>query len=79
VLDGVPLTWTPLGVYQPYGNGTVVNYGKGSAASVISSPNFPEKYQQGMASATLLGSYTVSIRRPMWRKVRWKGRIAWIC
>lgn len=64
VLDGLPLTWTPLGVYHPYGNGTVVNYGKGSALSVISSPNFPDEYQQGFASATLLGTYCVSISKP---------------
>ena len=61
VLDGLPLTWTPLGVYQSYGNGTVVNYGKGSALSLVSSPNFPDRYQQGVVSAALLGSYTVSI------------------
>ncbi|MEY2600264.1 MAG: hypothetical protein RLZZ142_2523, partial [Verrucomicrobiota bacterium] len=61
VLDGLVQTWTPLGVYHPYGTGTVVNYGKGSAASVVSSPNFPDKYQQGVVSAALLGSYTVSI------------------
>jgi azurin/glucose/arabinose dehydrogenase len=64
VLDGLPQTWTPLGVVQPYGNGTVVNYGKGSALCVVSSPNFPEKYQQGVVSATLLGSYCVSISAP---------------
>lgn len=64
VIDGLPLTWTPLGVYHPYGNGTVVNYGKGSALSVISSPNFPDAYQQGVASATLLGTYCVSISKP---------------
>jgi azurin/glucose/arabinose dehydrogenase len=61
VLDALPQTWTPLGVAHPYGNGTVVNYGKGSALCVVSSPNFPEKYQQGVVSATLLGSYCVSI------------------
>jgi azurin len=61
LLDGLPQTWTPLGVVHPYGNGTVLNYGKGSALSVVSSPNFPEKYQQGVVSATLLGSYCVSI------------------
>ena len=63
VLDGLPLTWTPLGAYHPYGHGTVVNYGKGSALSVISSPNFPAEYQQGVASATLLGSYFVSLSK----------------
>ena len=63
VLDGLPQTWTPLGVYHPYGNGTVLNYAKGSALSVISSPNFPDDFQQGIASATLLGRYTVSISK----------------
>ena len=63
VLEGMPLTWTPLGAYHPYGNGTVLNYNKGSALSVISSPNFPDEYQQGFASATLLGSYFVSISK----------------
>ena len=61
VLEALPLTWTPLGVYHPYGNGTVLNYAKGSALSVISSPNFPDALQQGVASATLLGSYGVSL------------------
>ncbi len=61
VLEGVPLTWTPLGVYHPYGNATVLNYAKGSALSVISSPNFPDALQQGIASASLLGSYIVSL------------------
>ena len=61
VLEGVPLTWTPLGVYHPYGNATVLNYAKGSALSVISSPNFPDTLQQGIASASLLGSYIVSL------------------
>ncbi len=64
VLDGLAQSWTPLGVYQMYGNGTVVNYGKGSALSVISSPNFPDDYQQGVASATLLGTYCVSLSKP---------------
>lgn len=61
VLEGVPLTWTPLGVYHPYGHATVLNYAKGSALSVISSPNFPDALQQGVASASLLGSYIVSL------------------
>jgi glucose/arabinose dehydrogenase/azurin len=61
VLEGVPLTWTPLGVYHPYGHATVLNYAKGSALSVISSPNFPDALQQGIASASLLGSYIVSL------------------
>ncbi len=61
VLDGLPQTWTPLGVAHPYGNGTVVNYAKGSSLSIVSSPNFPERYQQGVVSSSLLGSYIVSM------------------
>jgi len=61
LLDGLGLTWTPLGVYHPYGNATVLNYAKGSGLSVISSPNFPAELQQGFATAALLGSYTVSL------------------
>jgi azurin len=61
VLEGVPLTWTPLGVYHPYAHANVLNYAKGSALSVISSPNFPDAFQQGIASASLLGSYIVSL------------------
>ncbi len=63
LLDGLALTWTPTGVHHPYGNGTVLNYAKGSALSVISSPNFPDELQQGYATAALLGSYTVSLSR----------------
>lgn len=61
VLDSVPLTWTPLGVYHPYAHASVLNYAKGSALSVISSPNFPASFQQGVATAALLGSYAVSL------------------
>jgi glucose/arabinose dehydrogenase/azurin len=64
LLDGIAQTWTPLGVYHSYGNATVVNYAKGSAMSVISSPNFPVHYQQGVVSASLLGSYNVTISAP---------------
>ena len=46
VLDGLALKWTSLGLYHPYGNGMFVNYGKGSAAAIVSSPNLPERYQQ---------------------------------
>jgi glucose/arabinose dehydrogenase/azurin len=63
VLDALPLTWTPLGVYHPFAYAKVVGYGKGSAAASISSPNFPDEYQQGMASASLLGNYTVSLTK----------------
>ena len=61
VLEALPQTWLPLGAYHPYGNGTVLNYAKGSALAVISSPNFPEEFQQGVASASVLGNYIVSL------------------
>jgi uncharacterized cupredoxin-like copper-binding protein len=61
VLDGLALTWTPMGVYHPFAYARTVGYGKGSAAASVSSPNFPEEYQQGMASAALLGSHVVSL------------------
>lgn len=63
VLDGSALTWTPMGVYHPFSYAQVLGYGKGSAAMSISSPNFPDEYQQGMASAALLGSFAVSISK----------------
>ena len=63
VLDGLALTWTPLGVYHPFSYAKVVGYGKGSAAASISSPAFPAEYQQGMASAALLGSHAVSLTK----------------
>jgi azurin len=68
VLDALPLTWTPLGIYHPYGHSTVLDYNKGCALEVISSPNFPPEYQQGFASATLLGSYFVSLSRSSYDK-----------
>lgn len=63
VLDALALTWTPLGIYHPFAYAKTLGYGKGSAAASISSPNFPAEYQQGMASAALLGSHAVSITR----------------
>ena len=63
VLDGLLLTWTPLGIYHPFGYAKVLGYDKGSAAASISSPNFPDDYQQGMASAALLGSHAVSLTK----------------
>jgi uncharacterized cupredoxin-like copper-binding protein len=63
VLDTLALTWTPLGIYHPFAYAKTVGYGKGSAAASISSPNFPAEYQQGMASAALLGSHAVSLTR----------------
>ncbi len=63
VLDGLQLTWTPLGAYHKFAHAKVLGYGKGSGAASISSPNFPDAYQHGMASATLLGRYFVAISR----------------
>ena len=63
VVDGLPLTWTPLGVYHPFAYASVVGYGKGSAAASIGSPNFPDEYQQGMASAACVGPYAVSLTK----------------
>ncbi|MEI6715954.1 MAG: PVC-type heme-binding CxxCH protein [Verrucomicrobiota bacterium] len=63
VQDSLLLTWTPLGAYHPFGYGKVLGYGKGSGAQSISSPNFPDAYQHGMASATLLGRYFVAISK----------------
>ncbi len=63
VLDGLPLTWTPLGIYQPYAYGKLLDYGKGSGAACISSPNFPDEYQQGIANGVLLGPYVVTLTR----------------
>jgi glucose/arabinose dehydrogenase/azurin len=62
-LDELQNTWTPLGVAHPYGDGTVLNYGKGSGAAIVSSPNFPDDAQQGFVSATLLGNYFVALSR----------------
>ncbi len=77
VLDGLPLTWTPMGIYHPFAYAQTVGYGKGSAAASISSPNFPPEYQQGMASAALLGSYTVSLTKYDYDQgmVRGSGRL----
>ncbi len=63
VYDGSSLIWTPLGAYQPYAYGRITSYGKGSGCSVISSPNFPDEYQQGLVSASLLGRYAVNITK----------------
>ncbi|MBM3822557.1 MAG: hypothetical protein FJ404_06690 [Verrucomicrobia bacterium] len=61
VLDGLALTWTPLGIYHPFAHAKILGYGKGSAAASISSPNFPPEYQQGIASAACVGPYLVSM------------------
>lgn len=77
VLDGLPLTWTPLGIYHPFAYAKTIGYGKGSAAASISSPNFPEEYQQGMASAACIGPYVVSITKYDFSQgmVRGSGRL----
>lgn len=62
-LDETQNTWTPLGVAHGYGEATVLNYGKGSGAAIVSSPNFPDDAQQGFVSATLLGRYFVALSR----------------
>lgn len=59
--DSTVLPWTPLGAYHPFRYGSIGQFGKGSGISVVSSPNFPDKYQQGMASASLLGVYAVTL------------------
>ena len=63
VQDSHAIPWTPFGVYHPFRRAISVAYGKGSAAAVISSPNFPDHYQQGMASAVLLRKCFVSISK----------------
>lgn len=63
VLDGLSLPWTPLGVYHKYGHGTVINYSKGSAVASVSSPNFPDDYQQGLVNGVLLGPYVVTLTK----------------
>ncbi len=77
LLDGLPLTWTPLGIYHPFAYATTIGYGKGSAAASISSPNFPDEYQQGMASAACIGPYVVSITKYDFSRgmVRGSGRL----
>ena len=63
VQDSHAVPWTPFGVYHPFRRAISIAYGKGSAAAVISSPNFPDEYQQGMASAVLLRKCFVSISK----------------
>ena len=63
VQDSNAIPWTPFGVYHPFKRAISIAYGKGSAACVISSPNFPEKYQQGMATAVLLRKCFVSLSK----------------
>jgi len=59
--DGAALMWTPLGGYHPYNYAEVGKYGKGSGLTITSSSNFPDEFQQGVASASLLGRYAVNL------------------
>ncbi|NNE92191.1 MAG: hypothetical protein HKN23_11135 [Verrucomicrobiales bacterium] len=61
--DGAALIWMPLGAYHPYNYAEIGKYGKGSGLAVISSPNFPDEYDQGVASASLLGRYAVNLTK----------------
>lgn len=63
VYDGTALTWTPLGAYHPYAYARITSYGKGSGNAMISSPNFPDEYQNGFVSASLLGRYAVTLTK----------------
>lgn len=63
VYDGGALIWTPLGAYHPYAYARITSYGKGSGCAMISSPNFPDDYQNGFVSASLLGRYAVTLSK----------------
>ena len=59
--DSTVLPWTPLGAYHPFRYGSIGQYGKGSGIAIVSSPNFPDIFQEGIASASLLGKYAVTL------------------
>ena len=61
VYDGSALIWTPMGGYHPYAYGRITSYGKGSGNAMMSGPNFPDKFQNGFASASLLGRYAITL------------------
>jgi azurin len=63
VYDGTTLTWTPLGAYHPYAYARITSYGKGSGNAMISGPNFPDDYQNGFVSASLLGRYAITLSK----------------
>lgn len=63
VQDSQVIPWTPLGIYHPFKRAISIAYGKGSGAAVLNSPNFPDDYQHGMASAVLLGRFFVSLSK----------------
>ncbi len=77
VLDGLSLPWTPLGIYHKYGHGNVINYSKGSGVASVSSPNFPDDYQQGLVNGVLLGPYVVTLTKCDYNKgtVMGSGRV----
>ena len=61
VYDCTSLIWGPLGAYQPFRHANIASYGKGSGSTIVSGPNFPDKYQQRLVSASLLGRYAVTL------------------
>ena len=61
VYDGTSLIWTRLGAYHPFRYAHICSYGKGSAVASVSSPNFPDRFKQAIASASLLGRYAVNL------------------
>ncbi|MFT5131223.1 MAG: glucose/arabinose dehydrogenase, partial [Rhodothermales bacterium] len=63
VQDGNAMPGTPFGVYHPFKRGISIAYGKGSAVEVVSSPNFPDDYQQGIASGVCVRAAIVSISK----------------
>ena len=63
VKDGLVHTWTPIGVYHRGEYGNIQNYAKGPSVTIVSSPNFPDEYQQSLVSGLLLGTYSVTITR----------------
>ena len=63
VYDTTALIWTPLGGYHPFLFANIATYGKGSGSAIVSGPNFPDKYQQSMVSASLLGRYAITLTR----------------
>ena len=63
VYDGASLIWTPLGAYHPYAYARITSYGKGSGCAMVSSSNFPDAFQNGFVSASLLGRYAVTLSK----------------
>ena len=61
VYDATALIWTPLGAYHPFRFANIASYGKGSGSTIVTGSNFPEKYQNNLVSASLLGRYAVTL------------------